>query len=283
MSRARIPRLLGVIHLPPLPGSPGAAGMDPASAMQVAGQRAVREAQALSRAGFEGLILENFGDIPFTRGALPPEALATFAIIAAAVREATRVPVGLNFLRNDARSALATAAVTGCDFIRVNVLSGVAATDQGLIEGCAAELLRDRARLGRPVGILADVQVKHAVSLSTQDLGLALEECALRAGADGVIVTGPTTGRPVEPVDLARAAESARECGVPLWVGSGTTPGTISDLLFHADGVIVGSALRRGGKAGAPLEDRRVREIVRAFRSARRRSRSSAKRPGLAR
>ena len=54
--------------------------------------------------------------------------------ISAAIREVSKLPLGINVLRNDAFSALAIAAVTGADFIRVNVLSGVTATDQGLIE-----------------------------------------------------------------------------------------------------------------------------------------------------
>ena len=65
--------------------------------------------------------------------------------------------LGVNVLRNDALSALAIAAATDCSFIRVNVLSGAAWTDQGYIEGRSPKLLyRDRLRCD--ITIMADVK-----------------------------------------------------------------------------------------------------------------------------
>ena len=189
----KLPKLIGVIHLPPLAGSPGAGHQHPVEALQQAGFLAYREAQMLVQAGFDGIFIENFGDAPFYKTQVPPETIACMAIIAGAVREVSdKVLVGINVLRNDARAALAIAATTGCDFIRVNVLSGVTATDQGIIEGDAAFLLRERERLNADVAILADVHVKHGTSLSSGDLGLAIEEVGLRSMADGVIMTDST-------------------------------------------------------------------------------------------
>ena len=263
-----IPLLWGVIHLPPLPGAPRvAAGSTPTEALARAGLRAVQEAKMLEAAGFEGIILENFGDIPFYKDSVPPETVAALAILAAAIREVVSVPLAINVLRNDARSALAIAAVTGCEFIRVNVLSGAAATDQGLIEGAASELLRERARLGAEVRILADAHVKHAKSLSSDSIELQIEELALRAGADAVIVTGATTGREVDPLHLEAAGRAARHAGVPLLIGSGATTENLARLREHATGVIVGSALRKGGQAGAELEAARCRALVLAFKA----------------
>src|SRR5262249_6275844 len=144
----------------------------PAIALQKAGIQAVREAKLLAQAGFEAVIIENFGDTPFYKTRVPAETVASLAVIAAAVRESVSIPVGINVLRNDGHSALAVAAVTGCDLVRVNVLTGVSATDQGIIEGEAASLIRERQRLGASsIGILADVHVKHARSLSSDDIG----------------------------------------------------------------------------------------------------------------
>jgi uncharacterized protein len=269
-----VPLLIGVIHLPALPGSPGAFGEHPAAVMQGAGLRAVKEAALLEKAGFEAVIIENFGDSPFYKSQVPPETIASLSVIASAVRETTRLEVGINVLRNDARSALAIAAVSGCSFMRINILSGVTATDQGLIEGDAAFLLRERQRLFggddfRSLRILADVHVKHGLSLSSGEIALAVEEAARRAGADAVIITGSTTGREVNPEQLARASEAARGSGVPLLIGSGAKPRDLPELLRFADGIIVGSALRRAGVAGAPLDLARTREFVKAFRAAR--------------
>jgi membrane complex biogenesis BtpA family protein len=264
--KKKIPDLIGVIHLPALAGAPGAAGLHPADALREAGMRAVDEARALAKAGFGGVILENFGDAPFYGAHVPAETVASLAVIAAAVRESVSIPVGINVLRNDAKAALAIAAVTGCDFIRVNVLAGVSATDQGLIEGTAAELLRERERLGADVAILADAGVKHARSLSSDDLAVEIEDLALRSGADGVIITGKTTGRFADRETLEAALTAKRLHRISVWIGSGATSENIAEIRREGFGVIVGSDLRKGGRAGAPLDATRVRRFMLAGR-----------------
>jgi membrane complex biogenesis BtpA family protein len=260
-----LPGLIGVIHLPSLPGAPGAPGKLPATVLKLALDRAVAEAIRLEKAGFEGLIIENFGDAPFYKSRVPAETVAAMAVISSAVIERVRVPLGINVLRNDADAALAIANVTGASFVRINVLAGVVATDQGLIEGEAARWVRENRRLNGRVGILADVHVKHARTLSSDDLAIAIEEVAGRGGADGVIVTGATTGRLPAQESLRAALGSAAHAGVPLYVGSGMTP---EGLAASEPGLrlIVGSALRKGGKAGAPLDDSRIAALVRAWR-----------------
>jgi membrane complex biogenesis BtpA family protein len=269
--KRKLPRCIGVIHLPPLPGSPGAARLDPASALSRAGLWAVKEAKALQAAGFDGIIIENFGDAPFYKSSVPPETIASFSVIAAAVRESVRLPIGINVLRNDARAALSIASVTGAEFIRVNVLSGVTATDQGLIEGDAAGLIRERIRMNSEhIAILADVHVKHGRSLSSESIALAIEETAGRGGADGVIITGTTTGRAPILGDLEMAQQAAHHAGVPLYMGSGMDPKSLESLFGRGSkleaGLIVGSTLRKGGKAGAPMDSRRVKAFISAVK-----------------
>jgi len=266
-SGIQLPRLIGVVHLPPLGGAPLARGMTPAQALAYAGEWAVGEVRALTRAGFEGLIIENLGDAPFYKDRVPPETVASMSVIAAACREVTDLPIGINLLRNDGASALAVAAVTGAEFIRVNVISGVVATDQGLIEGKGAELVRERARLGveGELAIFADVLVKHARTLSSDDLEIAIEDTALRGGADAVILTGASTGRAADPRMLERAGDIGRAHGIATFVGSGATVDSLEFLAHHISGVIVGSALREGGRAGEVLDPARTRAFAREF------------------
>ena len=273
----KVPSLIGVIHLPALPGAPGSSRLSAEQALMQAGDWAVLEAKKLQSWGFDALILENFGDVPFYKSQVPPETIASLAILASAIRSAVSIPIGINVLRNDARAALAIAAVSGCDFIRVNVLSGVAATDQGMIEGEASFLLRERERLGAShVGILGDVHVKHAQSLSSHDIALGVEEIALRAGADAVILTGSTTGRPVNLQELQEASSLAKKHSIPVLLGSGVTSENWSQYQPYAQGVIVGSALRKNGKAGAPLDQIRAKKFVQAFKLAKK----AKKKPG---
>lgn len=264
-----LPEFIGVIHLAPLPGSPGALGKSPTQALESALKTAVVEAKSLESIGFSGLIVENFGDAPFFPETVPAETIASMGQIAREVVRAVKIPVGINVLRNDCRSALAIAATSGASFIRINVLSGIAATDQGMIQGRAAEWIRFRDQFCPEVRILADVLVKHARTLSATDVDLAVEEVGLRAHADGVIVTGPTTGRAMDRAFLKKAYEAASAHQIPLWVGSGTTLDTLPWMLENSDGLIVGSALRRDGKAGAPLDSARMKKLFSAIKKVR--------------
>lgn len=266
---SKFPRLVGVVHLPALPGAPRSS----LSVAAIAAQ-AVAEARLLEGEGFEAIILENFGDVPFFKDQVPPITTAAMTRVAAAVRAEVEIPIGINVLRNDARAALAIASATDCEFIRVNVLSGVSATDQGIIEGDAAALMRERralelSRSSRRVEVWADALVKHAQPLSVKDVELAVEEVGLRAGADAVIVTGSTTGRPIDLEKLQRAASASHADGGrrPLYLGSGTTAENLGEFLPYLHGVIVGSTLRAGGRAGAKLERARVKSFAKSWRA----------------
>lgn len=218
--------------------------------------RAVTEAGLLARAGFDAIIVENFGDSPFAADRVPEETIAAMAIVVDHVVRACGVPVGVNVLRNDALAALAVAATAGAAFIRVNVLSGTYATDQGLITGKAGELLRRRAALAPRVKIAADVHVKHAVPISQPDIALAAEETAHRAGADMIIVSGAGTGKATDLSAVRRVKQAVPD--VPVWIGSGVTAESVVECLNAADGVIVGTCLKKGGKTKAELDAKRV-------------------------
>jgi membrane complex biogenesis BtpA family protein len=227
----------------------------------------VSEARLLEKAGFDALILENFGDAPFFKSEVPPITIAALTRVVSEVARAVELPLGVNVLRNAGSAALAVAEATGAEFIRVNILSGAFATDQGIIEGCAATLLRERAALGSSVRIWGDILVKHARPLSTEEPELAVEETISRGGAEAVIVTGTTTGRAVDLDRLQRAARAADHLGAPTYIGSGCTPENWPALSRHAYGAIVGSAFRKGGRAGAPIDLESARAIRRAFKN----------------
>ena len=254
--------LIGVIHLPALPGAPGAR----LSVDQVI-ERALSDAQALLNGGIRMCIVENFGDAPFRRGRVNPHVPACMAVIAAAIRErvGNELTLGINVLRNDAFSALGAAAACNAAFVRVNVLNGSAWTDQGLIQGEADAVLRYRRSLGVDVKIMADVCVKHAVPAGEDAVGRLASDALERGGADGIIVTGMGTGMETAVDDLrsARAAVPTAR----IWVGSGVTPDTVRAYRQLADGVIVGTHLHKESAIGAPIDEDRVRAMVAAARS----------------
>jgi len=247
--------IIGVVHLLPLPISPRWGGN-----LKTVIDRAEQEATALASGGVNGIIVENFFDAPFAKDQVDPAVVSAMTLIVQRIMNLVTVPIGVNVLRNDAHSALAIAACTGAQFIRVNVLNGVMATDQGIIEGHAHEILRYRRELGSDVKILADVLVKHGRPLGSPNLTTAVQETIERALADGVILSGWSTGSPPSLEDLELAQAAAR--GTPVFIGSGASWENVGTLMQAADGVIVSSSLKRHGQIHQAIDPSRVSQFV---------------------
>jgi uncharacterized protein len=250
--------IIGVVHLLPLPTSPRWGGD-----LKAVIDRAEQEATALASGGVHGIVVENFFDAPFPKDAVDPAVVSAMTLVIHQLQQMVTLPIGVNVLRNDARSALAIAACVSAQFIRVNVLTGVMATDQGLIEGRAHELLRYRRELGCDVKILADVLVKHARPLGTPNLTTAVQETIQRGLADGVILSGWATGSPPTLEDLELASAAAK--GTPVFIGSGASWENIPQLIQAADGVIVSSSLKRRGQIEQAIDPNRVSQFVEAM------------------
>ena len=249
--------IIGVVHLLPLPTSPRWGG-----SLKAVIDRAEQEATALASGGVDGIIVENFFDAPFVKDRVDPAVVSAMSLIVQRLMQMVTLPIGINVLRNDAHSALAIASCVKAQFIRVNVLTGVMATDQGIIEGQAHSLLRYRRELGSDVKILADVLVKHARPLGSPNLTTAVQDTIERGLADAVILSGWSTGSPpsLEDLELARAAAF----GTPVFIGSGADWENVSTLMQAADGVIVSSSLKRHGRREQPIDPIRVSQFVEA-------------------
>lgn len=257
------PVVVGMVHLTPLPGSPGFDGD-----RERIHDRALADARALASGGVDAVMVENFGDVPFYPDSVPKHVVASMTEVVGRIVGAVDCPVGVNVLRNDADAALSVAAATGASFVRVNVHAGARVTDQGLIEGRAHETVRLRNRLDATVEILADVAVKHSTPLGAeQSLAASVDDVVTRGLADAVVVSGRGTGHAVDPERLERAAAACERHDAPLFVGSGVTRETIGDCLAHADGVVVGTALKVGGETTNPVDEGRVRAVVEAASS----------------
>lgn len=280
--------IVGMLHAPALPGSPGYGGdfaaicdtvRRDAAAWVEGGLHTLHcgsgDASGGTSGGGGGLMLENFGDVPFFRGRVPAEVVAGLTRLACEVKREVgdAVPLGINVLRNDGESALAVAAASGADYVRVNVLSGAVVTDQGIIEGDAARLLRRRREMGaQRVGVWADVRVKHAAPLGQgwRPIEEEVEELVLRARASGVIVSGSGTGKATDLGELKAVREvmdGLGERAVPIWVGSGASADTAAGLLKYADGLIVGTSVKTDGQLDAPVDPQRVKALLDAVRS----------------
>jgi uncharacterized protein len=253
--------VIGMVHLRALPGSPRWDG-DMTGVLRAA----LDDARAVAEGGADAIMVENHGDVPFTAGRVDAASVAGMAVAVAEIRRQVRLPIGVNVLKNDVRSALAVAASAGARFVRVNVHVGAVVADQGIIQSEAHDSLRYRRLLGVNVAILADVQAKHGMPLAPVPIEQEARDCFARGLADALVVSGVATGEPTPMSDLKRVRGAVPEA--PLLVGSGASPETVADLLSVADGVIVGTSIKRDGRLSNPVDAERVRRLVAAARGA---------------
>jgi membrane complex biogenesis BtpA family protein len=218
------------------------------------------DAASLEEGGIDGLMIENFGDVPFYPSRVPAHTIAFLTVLAYEVRTRHALPLGVNVLRNDGLAAIAIAAAVDAQYVRVNVYTGARLADQGILQGEAHEITRYRQTLGATVQIWADVAVKHSSGLAGRPLDEDVEDMIERGLADAIIVSGTATGKDTSIADLVAAKRGAGKA--PVFVGSGANETTIARLLQECDGAIIGSALKRDGRVSAPVDPDRVRALV---------------------
>lgn len=256
--------VIGMVHLWPLPGAPGYSGYG----MQTIINHALRDGEALVEGGVNGLIVENMWDLPYYVGTeVKPEAMTAQAVAAAEVVKSFPLPVGINVIHNGGIVCLSIAVAAGARFIRVCILTGSRLWDTGEIDhGCAADLVRKRKELyAENIQIFADVDKKHSVSFPGLDLATHIEWTEFY-GADALIVTGRMTGA---APDVEKVREAKQLATRPVLVGSGTNEKTIGGFLQYADGVIVGSSLKKDGVMQNPVDPERVRRFLDVVRTVR--------------
>ncbi|MBO2447758.1 BtpA/SgcQ family protein [Actinomadura barringtoniae] len=252
--------VIGVVHLPPLPGSPHYEGtpLDEICAF------AIEEAQAYLEGGCHGLIVENHWDIPFLKpGEHGYETAAAMAVVTDRVRHATSGRLGVSILSNAAECSIASAWSGGAGFVRVNQWANAYVANEGIIEGQSAHAARYRSRIGAgPVKVFADVHVKHGSHAIVADRTLAEQtEDAEFFGADVLIATGSRTG---DAAALDEVEGIAAHTTLPVVIGSGITAANIGGLLPACDGVIVASSVKDNGRWWGRVDLAKVRELTAA-------------------
>lgn len=253
--------VIGMAHLPPLPGSPK---FESRAAVR---DRLLADAAALEAGGVDAIMVENFGDVPFYPASVPKHIVAEMTSLVADLETAVDVPLGVNVLRNDAEAALAIASATSAEFIRVNVHSGARVSDQGVIHGQAHETMRLREQIETDVAVFADVDVKHSTPLGDSNFDDEFRDVVERGLVDAVVVTGDATGDGAAPADLERAGELGSEMDVPVFVGSGVDRDSVDRVYEHADGAIIGTSLKENGAVTNPVDIDRVADLVSRVKS----------------
>lgn len=250
--------LIGVIHLPALPGYRQSPGIERVV------EKALTDLTALEAGPVDGVLVENEEDRPH-RVEAGKETLAAMTRVARELvlgRNRSTTRIGVEILLNDPEASLAAATMAGASFIRTDYFVDPMERPEhgGEMRIDPDAVMAYRRRIGADgVLLLADVQVKYAKMLAERSLS---ESAALarEKGADAVVVTGSITGEPPALADIEEAKRGADE--LPVLVGSGLDRTNAGSLLSAADGAIVGTSL----KTGSAVDSEKVRALLQEFR-----------------
>ena len=264
--------ILGMIHVPALPGSPASS-----AGMAEILERVEHEAEVYRGAGVGGVVLENMHDTPYCRAPdIQPQVAACMAVLAARVRALLppAMPVGVQVLAAANREALAVAVAAGLQFVRVEGFVFGHVADEGWVDACAGPLLRYRRAIGGDhVAVLCDIKKKHSAHAVTADVDIVDTAKAARFfRCDGVIVTGGGTGEAASPSEVAAVVGGVGgeggAGGVAVLVGSGVTAANLAHY-SGAQGLIIGSEFKQGGDWRGDIDPARVAAVVEAARRCR--------------
>ena len=250
--------VIGVVHLAPLPGAPRYDG----ELVETIYQRGLDDARAYLHGGCDGVIIENHGDVPFSKpDDIGHETSSHMAVISDRIRRELGRPIGINVLANAAIPALAIANAAGAGFVRVNQWANAYVANEGFIEGESARAMRYRAHLrAKGIRIFADAHVKHGAHAIVADRPVEEQvKDLVFFDADAVIATGQRTGHAAD-LNYIRMIKEAS--GLPTLVGSGVTPDNANDILGVVDGVIVASSLKYDGVWWNQVEPSRVSAFI---------------------
>ena len=249
--------IIGMAHLPPLPGAPG---YDPDGGIRKLIDWVAADLEALQSGGIDAVMFGNEADRPYVLQA-PPEGLAAMTAVVTAVKPLLAVPFGVNYLW-DPVATVALAAATGAEFAR-EIFTGVYASDMGLWQPDAAAALRLRANLGRPdLKLLFNVNAEFATALDSRPVAERAKSAVFSSTADVICVSGPMTGEPVDASDLVAVKRTVGE--TPVLANTGVTVDSVTDILAVADGAVVGTHFKRGGDTWNPVDGDRVKRFMEA-------------------
>ena len=255
--------IVGMVHLPALPGSPL---YDAAGGMTAIRDWVRRDLAALQEGGIHAVMFCNENDRPYRLDA-DVASVAALADVVASVRGELSVPFGVDVLW-DPTATLAVAAATGAAFAR-EIFTGAFAGDFGVWVRSAGDAFRYRRAIGAEgVRLLFNINAEFAAPLAPRPLAEVARSVLFSSSPDALCVSGPITGQPVDASSLADVAAAVRNSGVPVLVNTGFRAELAADLLRHADGAIVGSSLKVDGVTWNRVDPARVRALMRAVATA---------------
>lgn len=224
---------------------------------------ACKETETYLKSNVDAVLVENMHDVPYIQSkCFGPEITATMTRICTDIKRILpkNVPCGIQVLSCGNKEALAISKSCSLNFIRAEgyVFSHIG--DEGFTDANAGTLLRYRKQIqAEDVLIFADIKKKHSSHAITSDI--SLEETAKAAEyflADGVILTGTSTGIPAKLDELSNLKTATN---LPILIGSGVTVDNLADYI-ESDALIVGSYFKKGGLWSNDIDENRVAQFM---------------------
>lgn len=256
--------IIGMLHLPPLPGSYNYDGQT----LDEIVEQTLHEADILASSGFDGFLMQNAGDRPASLEVCP-EKIAYMSVIGAAVRRAhPTIPLGVNVCWNVPKATIAVCHAAGGAFIRLeHVYIGMAITAHGPVYGCAYEATQFLKLLdAKHIRIFADVYEAHSVPIGRMPIEQAARQATGACQAHVVIITGSTFAESMEMIQAIKQSSPA----MTVILGGGSDPANVGKALCQADGIIVGRSLKTRPDVMAPIDRGKAQAYMEAVMRARR-------------
>lgn len=256
--------IIGMIHLPALPGTPL---YDAAGGMTAIRDWVQRDIEALQSGGIDAVMYCNENDRPYRLDS-DFASVAAMADVVATTRGELSVPFGVNVLW-DPRATIAVAKATGAAFVR-EIFTGAFAGDFGLWVRSAGDAHRYRREIGADdVRLIYNINAEFAAPVAPRPVPDVARSVVFSSSPDAICVSGPITSQAVDDSVLGQVAAAIRGSNVPVLVNTGLKVSNAPDLLKHADGAIVGSSLKVDGITWNPVDANRVKDLMDVVRSMR--------------
>jgi hypothetical protein len=128
----------------------------------------------------------------------------------------------------------------------------------GLWSTDAAGLLRERRRIGADrVAMFMNVTPEFATSLGSRSVTEVARSAVWSSLADAILISGPRQGTEPDMDTLVLVKETLGDAA-PVFANTGANSTNVASFLQKADGVIVGSDLKRDGYTWNEVDAGRV-------------------------
>jgi membrane complex biogenesis BtpA family protein len=254
--------VIAMMHLLPLPGRPL---YDNRGGMAAVVDALHRDLDILQEGGVDGLLFCNEGDRPYPLHT-DRAPVAAMAAAIGELRPYIRLPYGVDLLW-DPMAALAVARAVRASFVR-EVFTGVYDSDMGLWQPDAATALDYRHHIDADdVRLFFNIEPEFARPVAQRPIGVLAHSVVVSSLADAILISGAMAGAEVD-LSHIRAAKSAVPT-TPVLANTGVRIETVRATLAVADGVIVGTGLKRDGYTWNPVDPERVQRFIDEVRAAR--------------